>query len=241
MELFPPIVANVMLILVGVLGMVSLVGLAYTWTMVISGRRQFNKISELEKSVGRLTAEVKELRGRLAAEQLRDAVPLPAEAIGKPHPVLTPQEQQDEREIWQDFLDDYNNLAASMHVPKAEQACQVFAEDHELVFLICTDHAAQENGRTVPKFAVAKSLQESTYWAWPVKEAPGAYVVVPNPLHPYDQKLHTKGGMKETFASNYEQGTAESLQVRLPAKFQNQGDSWKIVQPGVVRIKINQA
>lgn len=236
MELFPPIVANVMLVLIGVLSMVSLVGLAYNWTLVISERKQFNKIHGLEKSVSKLQLEVKELKERLAAEQLKDAVSLPAEAIDKPHSLPTPK-QQEEQEIWREFLEDYNNLAASMHVPKAEQACQVFAEDHDLVFLICKDHAAQENGRTVPKFAAVQSLSECTYWAWPVKEAPGAYVVVPNPLVSYNQKLHTEGGMKETFASNYEQGTAETIQVRLPAKFQQQGDRWKIVQPGVIRVK----
>lgn len=234
MELFPPIVANVMLVMIGVLSMVSLVGLAYNWSVVISGRRQFNKIAELEKSVGKLQQEIKELKGRLAAEQLKDAMQSATEPTDTPHAVMAPPER---REVWQDFLDDYNSLAASMHVPKAEQACQAFAEGYKLELLRCTNPAAQENGQTVPKFAAVPCLQESTYWAWPVAEAPGAYVVVPNPLNPYDQKLHTEAGMKETFASNYEQGTSESLQVRLPAKFQKQGSVWKIVQPGVIRVK----
>ena len=233
MELFPPIVANVMLIMIGVLSMVSLVGLAYNWSVVISGRRQFNKIAELEKSVGNLQQEIKELKGRLAAEQLKDAMQS-TEPADTSRAAMAPPER---REVWQDFLDDYNSLAASMHVPKAEQACQAFAEGYKLELLRCTNPAAQENGQTVPKFAIAPCLQESTYWAWSVAEAPGAYVVVPNPLNPYDQKLHTEAGMKETFASNYEQGMADSLQVRLPAKFQKQGSVWKIVQPGVIRVK----
>ena len=246
MELFPPIVAHVMLVLVGVLSMVSLVGLAYNWTMIINVRKQFHKVSELEKTVGRLTADVRELRGRLAEEQLKDAVPLTAEMMekmekmGKMEELHAEAEQAmppGQREVWQDFLDDYNSLAASMHVPKAEQACQSFAASYKLEFLVCVSPAAEENGQKAPKFAAVNSLQESTYWAWPVEAAPGAYVVVPNPLVPYNQKLHTEAGMKETFASDYKQGTAESLQVRLPAKFQNQGGNWKIVQPGVIRVK----
>lgn len=242
MELFPPGVAHVMLVLVGVLSMVSLVGIAYLWSILISRRKQIRKIDELEKSITGMQQEIKELKGRLVADQLKDAVPLKeagqlkelTDVLAKENAVQTTKAP---REVWQDFIDDYNSLAASMHVPKAEQACQAFAEGYRLDLLICMNPAAQENGQTVPKFTAVKNLSESTYWAWAVKEAPGAYVVVPNPLNPYDQKLHTEAGMKETFASNYEQGTAESIQVRLPAKFQNQGGTWKIIQPGVIRIK----
>ena len=51
MELFPPLVAGVLIVLIGVLSVVSLVGVAYNWSVIISGRKQFNKIAELEKEV----------------------------------------------------------------------------------------------------------------------------------------------------------------------------------------------
>ena len=236
MELFPPLVAGVLIILIGVLSVVSLVGVAYNWSVIISGREQFNKIAELEKEVAVLKQEVKALKGRLYAE----AAVAQAESAAKEAAQELEQEAiraEKQKEVWHDFLADYNNLAASMDVPKAQQACEAFIKTNALELLVCTDHAAQENGQAMPQFATADDVEQSTYWAWPVPEAFGAYIVVPNPLHPYDQQLHNEGGMKETFASNYEQGECRDIQVRLPAKFQKRNGQWKVIQPGVIRIK----
>ena len=230
MELFPPLVAQVMLVLVGVIGIVSLVVGAYNWSTLISGRKQFLKIEVLEQDIAKLQRELKELKSK------QQPVEAPQPVTIMP-PTPDPLESTGADEVWADFLNDYNNLAASMDVPKAPQACETFAGTHQLTFLICLDHAAQENGMVSPKFAEVHQLTESTYWAWPVPETGGAFVVVPNPLHPYDEKLHTEGGMKETFASNYEAGTCKEIKVRLPAKFQNRKGTWKIIQPGVIKVK----
>ena len=236
MELFPPLVAGVLIVLIGVLSVVSLVGVAYNWSVIISGRKQFNKIAELEKEVAALKQDVKVLKARLSAE----ATAAQAEAEAKEAEQALEQEAilaEKQKEVWHAFLADYNNLAASMDVPKAQQACEAFVKTNELEVFVCTDHAAQENGQVMPQFAAVEDIAQSTYWAWPVPEAVGAYIVVPNPLHPYDQQLHNEGGMKETFASNYEQGECREIQVRLPAKFQKRNGQWKIIQPGVIRIK----
>ncbi|MBQ1868435.1 hypothetical protein [Selenomonas sp.] len=230
MELFPPLVAQVMLVLVGVIGIVSLVVGAYNSSILISGRRQFLKIEVLEQNIAKLQQEIKELKSKqLPVEESQPVAIVP--------PAPDPLESTGSDEVWADFLNDYNNLAASMDVPKAPQACETFAGTYQLSFLICIDHASQENGVVLPKFAEVKQLAESTYWAWPVPDTGGAYVVVPNPLHAYDEKLHTEGGMKETFASNYEAGSCKEIKVRLPAKFQNRNGNWKIIQPGVIKVK----
>ena len=65
MELFPPLVAGVLIVLIGVLSVVSLVGVAYNWSVIISGRKQFNKIAELEKEVAALKQDVKVLESIL--------------------------------------------------------------------------------------------------------------------------------------------------------------------------------
>ena len=230
MELFPPLVAQVMLVLVGVIGIVSLVVGAYNSSILISGRRQFLKIEVLEQNIAKLQQEIKELKSKQLPVEESQPV-----AIMPPEP--DPLESTGAEEVWAEFLKDYNNLAASMDVPKALEACETFAGTHQLTFLICLDHAAQENGMISPKFAEVKQLAESNYWAWAVPETGGAFVVVPNPLHDYDEKLHTEGGMKETFASNYESGICKEIKVRLPAKFQNRKGTWKIIQPGVIKVK----
>ncbi|SFT85333.1 hypothetical protein SAMN02910356_02427 [Selenomonas sp. GACV-9] len=236
MELFPPLVAGVLIVLIGVLSVVSLVGVAYNWSVIISGRSQFNKIADLEKEVASLKQDIKVLKSRLSAEEA--ALQAQQEAKSAEQALEKEAElAETQHEVWHAFLVDYNNLAASMDVPKAQQACETFVQANALEPFICIDHAAQENGQIMPKFAAAADVAQSTYWAWPVPEAVGAYIVVPNPLHPYDQKLHTEGGMKETFASNYEQGEFHDVQVRLPAKFQKRNDQWKIIQPGVIRMK----
>lgn len=231
MELFPPLVAQVMLVLVGVIGVVSLVVGAYNWSTLISGRSQFRKIEVLEQDVAKLQREIKTLNDRLAECERKMAAPKETE------PVPAGPQAAEPEELWSEFVSDYNSLAASMDVPKALHACATFAETYRLSFLICVDHAARENGQIAPKFTAVDQLEQSTYWCWPVPDTIGAFVVVPNPLNAYDEDLHNEGGMKETFASNYESGCCKEIRVRLPAKFQQQGGNWKIIQPGVIKVK----
>ena len=46
--IFPPFVAQVMLILVGAISLVALVGIAYNYSLVINGREELAKIAALE-------------------------------------------------------------------------------------------------------------------------------------------------------------------------------------------------
>lgn len=231
MELFPPLVAQVMLVLVGVIGIVSLVVGAYNWSILISGRKQFQKIEVLEQESAKLQRDVKALNNRLVECERKLAAPK------EPAPVPDGPLAEEPEELWSEFLNDYNSLAASMDVPKALNACATFAETYKLSFLICVDHAARENGQIAPKFMPVDQLEHSTYWCWPVPNTTGAFVVVPNPLKAYDEELHNEGGMKETFASNYEAGSCKDIRVRLPAKFQQQNGNWKVIQPGVIKVK----
>lgn len=225
MALFSPLASGVLLVLAVVLGVLSLVAAAYSWSAILSSRSRLDKIDTLEQELRKLRQDVKVLQSNLAGLQLQAAP-----AAGEP---------EKERPVWQDFIDDYNSLAISMNVPKAEEACEAFLRAYGLSLLVCVNPAAQEDSgrRTGPKFSEVDQLPTSTLWAWPIPEQAGAYAIVPNPLIPYGANLHNKGGMKETFASNYEQGEYRSIQVRLPALFHQQDHHWKIEQPGVIRLK----
>lgn len=222
MVLFPPLVADVLIILTGVISLIALVSAAYCGSILIHGRKQVAKIAALEDGLKKTQQALDAL---LAQEKEKTAPKRPAAA-----PTETPP-------VWQAFLADYNSLAVSMDVPKADQACEAFARNYGLDLLICVDHASEENGQAAPKFAPVEQIAASQYWAWLLPDQTEDYIVVPNPLHPYDQKLHTEGGMKETFASNYEQGEYHMIHVKLPAQFHKKEGKWKVIQPGVIQVK----
>lgn len=236
--IFPPFVAQVMLILVGVISLVALVGIAYNYSIIINGRGEFAKIAELERELKALQSEVKEIRGRLAAEQIKTGVlqdKEPRPDIVKQDSTAEPKKLQ--TEVWQQFIDDYNNLAASMDIPKAAEACANFVKSNKLQMLICVEPHNTETGRKTPLYAPVDEPDISSFWAWLVPGQEEDFVVVPNPLQEYDEKLHNNGGMKETFASNYETGSFHHIKVKLPAHFQHKLGAWSITQPGVIRLE----
>ena len=231
MALFPPLVADFLLILTGVISIVALVAAAYSWSINIAQRKQLDQFVAIEDELKKVKRDLRNLNSKMvpleqsAAEFQPGQAPAPAMALTSQVP------------IWQAFLADYNSLAMSINVPKADTACELFVRNYKLSLLICVDHAAQENGQTVLKFVPVEQAAGSQYWAWPLPDKNGIYAVVPNPLQPYDQKLHTESGMKETFASNYEQGVYRTLQVRLPAQFQCREGAWEIIEPGVIQVR----
>lgn len=106
-----------------------------------------------------------------------------------------------------------------------------------LHLLVCSDHAAVENGKAMPKFEEVEDLNEATFWAYDIPGQPDDFAVVPSPMFPYDQELHETGGMKETFAARYEAGTTyDHVSVDMPALFSKRSDKWNIEQPGLLRL-----
>lgn len=237
--MFPPMVADVLLILAGAIGIVSLVGVAYNYSIIINGKDKFDKIDQLEQDLKTLQRDVHELKEHMAKTQLQEAAPIDR---GVPPTAVNAQRgKQEEKmlrpEIWQKFVDDYNNLANSMNVPRAEEACASFVRDYSLHLLICVESQPAAGESNTPMYAPVDDVDISNYWAWNVPGQPEDFAVVPNPLVEYNEKLHLQGGMKETFASNYENGSFRQIQVKLPAHFNQRLGAWKIVQPGVIRLK----
>ena len=50
MALFPPLVADVLLILTGVISIVALVSAAYGWSIIINGRKEVDKIDKFREA-----------------------------------------------------------------------------------------------------------------------------------------------------------------------------------------------
>ncbi|SHK37098.1 hypothetical protein SAMN05216582_1031 [Selenomonas ruminantium] len=237
--LFSPMMADMILILVGAVSIVALIGTAYNYSIIISRRDKILKIEQLERDLKLLQQEIRELKN--GAVKIRRGEAAPAAEAGASAAAdtqkRTPPEKKMQPEVWRKFVDDYNNLANSMNVPRAAEACDNFVKSHKLTLLVCVvSGPASANGGSL-SYETVEQVAGSNYWAWNVAGQPEDFVVVPNPLVPYDEKLHQAGGMKETFASNYETGSFKQIQVKLPACFTRKAGSWKIVQPGVIRLK----
>ena len=237
--LFSPLTAHAVLILVGVISLVALVGISYNYSLIINNRGRLSKIEDLEREVNSLQRDLREIREQMVKYQLGEAVPVdkgvPKRAANMA--AAGAAEGTLKQEVWQAFVNDYNNLANSMDVPKADQACENFVRNNRLQLLICVEPAAAEQGDGNPLYAPVDEVELSNFWAWQVPGENDMFAVVPNPLVAYDEDLHSKKGMKETFASNYEKGKCTNIQVKLPAQFRQKLGAWKIVRPGVIRVK----
>ena len=181
-------------------------------------------------AVPELQEKVKILEARVAdfEKKLTEMTQPPRQAPAKKAPANP----------WDDFLADYNLLAASLDGPQqGQEACDRFFALRSLKGLICLDPTAkQDDGKPAPKFVEVGQAGKSNFWAWPMGKEDVRYVVVPNPLKGYTKSLHEKSGMKETFASNYTDKDAARIQVKLPATFTAADGKWTIVQPGIVKL-----
>lgn len=208
----------ILVVLSTVISIMALMAAAYSMLAQFKNGRQIEENS----------AEIQKLKEEIKFRMPRD-YNAPKKAAAKPE-----NQAEINESLWHSFVADYNSLARSMAIPKAEEACNAFCAAHGIKMLVCTDHAANIGGMIAPKFNAVNDAGSSTYWAFNLKE--NLYAIVPNPLVPYSEKMHTEGGMKETFASNYENGSYKNIQVKLPAIFKNQKGLWKIENPGVIRV-----
>lgn len=262
---FPPIVADVLILLSVALGIIALIAAALVLSTQKQLRSDVRKIAALERELAQLKREVAKLTAALAegpapvSEQPAQAPP-GAKAAPEPVPVpsagpaLTPEERARQvnaaaqpskgkqsarpQEVWAPLLMDFNSLAASMQVPRADEACEAFIANYHLQMLRTSPHKVQGNdGHLVPQYEVTETLADCTYWGWRLPDNLGRAVVLPNPLLGCDQTFYEEKGLKETFASNYEKGSYKTVEVKLPAMFRIEEGRWLIDQPGVIKVK----
>lgn len=209
---------NFMSILAFVAAFLALVAGALALVGVKSVRGPASKVEGLEEKAAALERRVAALEKQLAEKP--KAKPAPKKN-GKP---------------WDDFLADYNLLAASIDgSAQSEEACERFFAIRALKGLICLDPAAQMNGKPAPKFVEVAQAGKGAYWVYAL-DGSNEFAIVPNPLKGYTKALHEKGGMKETFASDFEEKDSSRIQVKLPALFSHDNGTWMIQQPGIVKL-----
>lgn len=189
------------------------------------------RIQAIEEQAKQLAAAIEALSAHPAA------APEPA-SEPEPEPEIDLDALLESKPIWQDLLDDYHALREIFSPERGAELCQPFIDKYSLHLLICSDHAAIENGKTMPKFETVEDLNEATFWAYDIPGQPGDYAVLPSPMFPYDQKMHEESGMKETFAARYEEGKSyDRLMVDMPALFSLNKGKWNIEQPGLLNLE----
>lgn len=217
-----------MIMLALTLDVLLLIAVAYIWLMWRQDHQALRQFSGLSADLKELSKALEGLKAP-APEEIPEEIPLPEpEASGQPI-------KKDV--IWKPFVEEYNRFAAGMKNPGAEGACEKFVKEKQIKLLMCLDHAAQENGMPSPKFTEVQSVPVGGFWAYPLPEVADRYAVVPNPMIPYEQKIHEEGGMKETFASNFESGVYRTISVKMPALMHYDGGRWIIDQPGMIRVE----
>ena len=258
---FPPIVADVLILLSVALGVIALIMAAGVASLQKQMRDDVKKIVGLEHDVAKLKRQV---AGLQAAQGEAGSAKEPHHADhgtppqGEPHGAsqalggaqaaapLTPAERQARaaqqparpQNVWTPMLMDYNSLAASMQVPRADEACQAFIDIHHIQMLRTAPHKVQgTDGHLVPQYETTDNFQECTYWGWHLPDDHTRAVVLPNPYLGCTPDLYEEKGYKETFASNYESGDYKQVEVKLPAMFRIEGNRWVIDQPGVIKVK----
>lgn len=225
----PTMILHVLSMFGLVLSVILLFAAAYVIISLRQIKKRLKKVNKLETDVKAITNEVHSLRAMRASE----------------NPVAVPKEAAEiadgpniESSLWMPFIEKYNELSAQQGSADSKENLSQFAADNNIAALDCIDHDAKENNRPAPKFIAAKSALDGNFWAWQIPTTNGRFVIVPNPSKPYTENLHFEGGMKETFASNYEKNIEyKKLDVKLPAIFKNENDNWIIEQPGLIRLE----
>ncbi len=203
------------------------------------------RIAQMEEQAKLFAADLDELKTRPVAAPPPAPEPEPEpEPEPAPEPASEPEEEEidldallESKPIWQDLLDDYHAMRETFSPERGAELCQPLIDKYALHLLICSDHAATENGKTMPKFETVDDVNEATFWAYDIPGQPNDFAVIPSPMFPYDQKMHEEAGMKETFAVRYEEGKSyDKLTVDMPALFSLRKDKWNIEQPGLLKL-----
>ena len=208
------------------LSVMLLIAMSYLWS---TRKQDRDEMKILSANMKQLSKKVKELDAAINNENTIpkvDTVPS-AEPFGIP--IEQPKTVADKKIVqpWATFLEDYNHIAESMAVPGQLKACENFVKENNLKILIYSGHM---------KFIDSLNVETSRFWAWQIEN--DRYAVVPNPMVTYDEELHSQAGMKETFASNYNNGKYKRYFVKLPAILSYTDENgWQLSEPGVMDLR----
>lgn len=120
-----------------------------------------------------------------------------------------------------DYVRDYNAL---YEVPgtmfQKKKAQDDFIKFYEVQGMRCTNMQLRlSRPELEPRFVAVTPTRDADFWGMPLGS--GLFAVVPNPFLVYGEEMHTAGGMREAFNSNYRAGnTYGRYTVKETATFQ---------------------
>ena len=212
------------------LGLSILLLFVVAYLFLANGRKS-NEIAHLQAELVRLRKDLgnlKETVEHMWKPRVVDTVPQ-VEPFGLDFSESAASSPLAPQKPWLDFVENYNQLAAEMATPGQLKKCEKFVYDFKLRVL--TYGGAMT-------FRPAIDVKDSRYWAF--KCSSDEFAVVPNPMHPCDEDFHENGGMKETYALNYQDGVYRKYFVKLPAIFTYEpAGGWQLKNTGVVNLERN--
>ena len=137
-----------------------------------------------------------------------------------------------------DYMSDYNALydvQGTMFQKKKAQ--DDFIKLYEVQGMRCTNMQLRlSRPELEPRFVAVTPTRDADFWGMPLGN--GLFAVVPNPFLVYGEEMHTAGGMREAFNSNYRAGnTYGRFTVKETATFQF-GTIGKVFKRGQVEVTV---
>ena len=136
-----------------------------------------------------------------------------------------------------DYIRDYNALydvKGTMFQKKKAQ--DDFIRQYEVQGMKCTNMQLRfSRPELEPRFVAVAATRDADFWGMPFGN--NLFAVVPNPFLIYNEEMHTAGGMREAFYSNYRTDhTYTRFIVKEIATFQF-GTIGKVFKKGQIEVK----
>ncbi|MBO6179534.1 MAG: hypothetical protein J6O04_10195 [Selenomonadaceae bacterium] len=225
-RLFSPMMADVILVFALLIIILLIAGTVYNFLKLQNMKNHGRRIKAISGDLKAAITEIHSINAYLFPSEEKKEQPKPA---AKP-----PKEENApktiKREVWQDFADNFNNLANSMEVPKAGIACENFVKEHKLILL----KLVSKNENQPPKFALGE--KGAPYWGWQIPGDSVRFAVAVSPELTFDEKFQNEGGLKEMFASNFKDvKEIQKVEIKIPAIVIKKEAEYTIEQPGLLR------
>ena len=226
-RLFSPMMTDVFVVLCFVMCFILIGAVIYLYMQNQNYKGHGKKITAISRDLKAAIQELHNINAYLFPSKEKE------EKKPAPKPAPTPKEDNApkpvKKEVWQEFVDAYNNLANSMEVPKADIACENFIKEHNLTLFKLESKTAGQP----PVFS--EGAKGAEYWGYQIPNEERLAIVV-SPKITFDDKFYKEGGLKESFASNFEDmKEIQKVSVKIPAIMTKKDGKYTINQPGLLR------
>mgnify|MGYP000905131556 CR=1 FL=1 len=137
-----------------------------------------------------------------------------------------------------DYIRDYNMLYDVLGTMfQKKKAQDDFIKLYEVQGMRCTNMQLRlSRPELAPRFVSVTPTRDADFWGMPLGN--NLFAVVPNPFLVYGEEMHTAGGMREAFNSNYRVGnTYGHFTVKVAATFQF-GTIGKVFKKGQLEVRV---